>query len=167
MNATRVLDDKNRIGALLLLIFALAYLRQALTIPLDPAAESVAFTARSLPIGLAGATILLSLVQLLWPRVEGDGLRLSVAVQGFRWRPTLLLTLLMAAYALTFEFLGFLAASALFLLGGFLVLGERRILLSIAVSAGLVVSLWALLTRVFGLYLDGGALYRAIAGWAA
>lgn len=157
-----ILDDKNRIGALLLLAFSLAYLRQALIIPLDPAAADVVFTAKTLPIGLAAATILLSFVRIVAPTGPDAQACISDTIKGFRWRPMLLLTLLMAAYAMTFDWLGFLLGSTLFLLTGFLILGERRLFRSIAVSSGLVVLMWAMLTQVFDLYLDSGALFRAI-----
>ena len=57
---------------------------------------------------------------------------------------------------------GFVIASVLFLQAAFFVLGERRFLISVSVSVGLVFFLWIFLTRVFGLYLDTGALFSAV-----
>ncbi|MEM7502784.1 MAG: tripartite tricarboxylate transporter TctB family protein [Pseudomonadota bacterium] len=160
----RVLDNKDRIGALLLLTFSVTYLRYAWVLPLDPTATDSSFTARTLPIGLAGMAIFFSLIQLatsLRPRPDSS---ISDSVRGFRWRPTVLLVSAMAGYALLFEKLGFILGSFLFLLLGFLILGERRLLLSAAVAAGLVGFLWVLLTQAFGLYLDSGDLYRLLIG---
>lgn len=162
MNAARLIDNKQRLGAFLLLAFSIAYFRLAISIPLDSAAADEVFSARTLPVGLAVATILLSLMQLCMPADADD--RISVAAKGLRWRPAILLVLLMAGYALTFDFLGFLLASVAFLQAGFMILGERRIVRSFVVSAGLVIFMWLLLTQVFGLFLDDGAIYRAIYG---
>ena len=163
----RVLDNKDRIGALLLLTFSVTYLRYAWVLPLDPTATDSSFTARTLPIGLAGMAIFFSLIQLvtsLRPRVDSS---ISDSVRGFRWRPTLLLLVSMAGYSLLFDTLGFVLASFIFLLLGFLILGERRFLLSAGVAAALVGFLWVLLTQAFGLYLDSGDLYRLLVGTAS
>lgn len=160
----RILDNKDRAGGLLLLVFSVAYLRYAWVLPLDPTATSGSFTPRTLPIGLAVAAILFSLIQLfLSMRPESDA-RISLSVKGYRWTPMLLLVAVMTAYSLVFELLGFVLSSFLFLQLGFLILGERRILLSAAVAGGLVFFLWAMLTQVFGLYLDVGNLYRMLFG---
>lgn len=154
-------DNRNRIGALLLLAFALAYLRQAFSIPLDPTA-SEAFTPRTLPMGLASAMIVLALVQLLLPRAGSDGLVASL--RGFRWAPASGLVVLMLLYSLSFAYLGFAIASFLFLMLGFRVLGETRLVVGAAIAGGLVVFLWTLLTQAFGLYIDNGALLRLVFG---
>ena len=155
-------DNKNRVGALLILLFALAYLRQALNIPMDAAGADEVFNAKTLPVGLAVAAIVMSIAQLVLPAAANDGQRISLTVRGFQWRPTLLLILLTVVYTLVFAILGFLIASVLFLLAGFFVLGERRVLRGLAVSSGLVGFLWMMLTQVFGLYLDSGALLRLL-----
>lgn len=162
----QLLDNKDRIGCLLILAFSLAYLRYALVLPLDPTAGVESFTPRTMPTGLSVAAILLSLVQLLMPsRQQGDA-RLSTAVRGFDWKPTLLLITAMAVYVVLFDTLGFLLSGFLFLLSSFLILGERRLPVAAAVAASLVLFLWAVLTQLFGLYLDSGDLYRLIAGGA-
>ena len=161
-----VLDNKDRAGALLILAFSMVYLRYALVLPLDPTATDESFNARTLPTGLAIAAILFSLVQLALPSRATD-VRISSAVKGFNWKPMLLLIVAMGVYSLVFDALGFALSSFLFLQVGFLILGERRYLLSAAVAAGLVTFLWVILTQVFGLYLDAGDLYRLIAGPAS
>lgn len=162
----RVLNNKDRAGSLLLLAFSLAYLRFALVLPLDPTAGVESFSARTLPVGLAIATILFSILQLfLSARAPGEA-SISAAVRGFNWRPTLLLILTMGVYSLVFDLLGFIVSSYLFLQTGFLILGERRLLLSAAIAALLVFFLWFTLTQVFGLFLDAGDLYRFVVGQA-
>ncbi len=93
--------------------------------------------------------------------------RVSEAVRGFDWKPTLLLVLAMSVYVWIFDVIGFALSSFLFLLSGFLILGERRFLLGAAVAGALVLFLWAVLTQLFGLYLDSGDLYRFLVRQAA
>jgi hypothetical protein len=47
---------------------------------------------------------------------------------------------------------------------GFVILKEKRYLLSAAVSGGVAVFMWAILTQMFDIYLDSGDLYRYLAG---
>lgn len=162
MRTRALIDSKQRIGALLILAFSVAYLRLAVNIPLDAAGTDEVFSARTLPIGISVVAIVLSLLQLALPAAAAD--RASEAVRGLQWRQAILLVLLMGTYAYAFDLLGFLLASIVFLEAGFLILGERRIVRSLLVSVGLVVFMWALLTQVFGLYLDDGAIFRAIGG---
>ena len=159
----QLVDSKDRFGGLLILLFAIAYLRLALDLPVDPSSVGSGFTSRTLPIGLSITAIALSLVQIL---TAADS-RISDSVAGYRWRPAALLVLAMTLYSLTFEPLGFIVSSLLFLLAGFFILGERSGLRSVAIAAGTVATLWLLLTKGFGLYLDSGTLYRTIAAAAS
>jgi hypothetical protein len=117
-----------------------------------------------LPIGLAIAAIAFALIELFFSARRVDENRISEAVQGFSWIPTLSLVLLMVVYSLLFSKLGFVLSSYLFLHASFLTLGERRIFLSGFIAASLVVFLWLMLTRVFGIFLDSGDLYRFLFG---
>lgn len=159
----RLLDNKDRAGSLLILAFSSAYLRYALVLPLDPTASVESFTPRTLPVGLAIGAILLAFVQLFLSVRQGEENSVSASVRGFNWRPAILLTLAMTVYAMAFDVLGFLPASYLFLLSGFFILGERRIVLSAMVAAALVLFLWVTLTQLFGLYLHPGDLFRYVA----
>ena len=154
-----LLDNKERLGSLLILLFAAAYLRQALELPVDSTTVDGAFTSRTLPIGLSTSAIVLSIVQFLFAT---HGSRVSVSVADYDWRSAALLVLAMAVYALSFEFLGFVVSSVFFLLAGFAILGERNILRSGVIASVLVAVLWALFTKVFDLYLESGAIYRLV-----
>lgn len=160
MTLVRVLDDKDRLGSLLVLAFTIPYLRYALVLPLDPLAGEETFSAATLPVGLAALAICLAFVQLLLSARGADERRISEAVRGFRWKPAMLLVVAMTAYALLFEVLGFALASFAFLVSAFLVLGERRLWLTVSVAAGLVLFLWAVLTLGFSLQLEAGAVAR-------
>ena len=157
----KILDNRDRVGSLLLLVFALFYLAYTFQIPLDPTVSDDYFTPRTLPIGLAIATVVCSVLQLA---VSSSSASLSSAIAGHAWKPMVLLTVFMLIYSLLFSFLGFVLASILFLMASFTALGERRLLVSIMVSVGVVLFMWAMLTQLFDLYLDSGSLFRFIAG---
>ncbi|MGP1394091.1 MAG: tripartite tricarboxylate transporter TctB family protein [Inquilinaceae bacterium] len=139
---------RDRLGALLLLAFSVFYGVRIFHIPLLPFQADQAFTARTLPEALAVLGIVLSLI-LLFKRGSAAGPDLA----GFRWVQAGLLCGLMVIYGLTVRPGGFLIATSLFLIGGFLVLGERRVVLILGASVPLVVAFWALMTQVLGVYI--------------
>lgn len=157
-----LLDNKDRIGVFLVLVFSVFYLRSAFLIPVDAFDAELGFTSKTLPIGLAACAIFVSTLLLFIPGSDRDSGRIVDVIRQYRWKPMLALILLMGIYAATFDYLGFVVASVLFLQAAFIVLGERRVLTSVSISVGLVLFLWVILTQVFGLYLDNGALFNAV-----
>lgn len=155
-------DNKDRLGAFILLVFSLIYLRSSMDIPLDPFDLEVGFTSRSLPIFLSVSAIFISILLVFFSVYDSEAKPVSDELSHIGWRPMLALILLMAVYVTTFNYLGFVLASALFLQIAFMLLGERRLLLSVCVSLGLILFLWFILSQVFGLYLDSGTLYREL-----
>ena len=155
-------DHKDRLGAFILLVFSLIYLRSSMDIPLDPFDLEVGFTSRSLPIFLSVSAIFISIFLVFFSVFDSDAKPVSDELSHIGWKPMLALILLMAVYVTTFNYLGFVLASALFLQIAFMLLGERRLLLSVCVSLGLILLLWFILTQIFGLYLDSGMLYREL-----
>jgi putative tricarboxylic transport membrane protein len=81
---------------------------------------------------------------------------------GLDWGRVALLTVAMIIYATLFPWLGFMVATALFLVTGFLILGERRPLILFVASVPVAVGFWAIMTQLLGLYLAPGEAYR---GW--
>ena len=155
-------DNKDRLGAFILLVFSLIYLRSSMDIPLDPFDLEVGFTSRSLPVFLSVSAIFISILLVFFSVYDSEAKPVSDELSHSGWRPMLALILLMAVYVTTFNYLGFVLASALFLQIAFMLLGERRLLLSVCVSLGLILFLWFILSQVFGLYLDSGTLYREL-----
>ena len=155
-------DNKDRLGAFILLVFSLIYLRSSMDIPLDPFDLEVGFTSRSLPIFLSVSAIFISILLVFFSVYDSEAKPVSDELSHIGWRPMLALILLMAVYVTTFNYLGFVLASVLFLQIAFMLLGERRLLLSVCVSLGLILLLWFILTQIFGLYLDSGTLYREL-----
>ena len=161
--------NKDRIGALLLLAFAIFYLRGSLKIDLDPSAVNAFFTPRTLPISLSVIAIICSLIQLLMPAPKSQSdaqdnstksIHFSYMLKEWQWKPVFFIIVLMTGYALLFSYLGFLIATFGFLIGGFYILGERRLLIPIAIAGSLALGMWLFLTQLFDLYLDPGDLYR-------
>ena len=140
---------RDRIGALLLLAFSIFYGVRTLYIPLLPFQAEAAFTARSMPWALSVLGVVLSLSLLVR---RGTGARVEVA--GFQWRRAALLCALMVAYGLTVRPAGFLISTSLFLIGGFVILGERRIWLILAASIPIVVFFWVLMTQFLGVFIE-------------
>jgi putative tricarboxylic transport membrane protein len=140
---------RDRIGALLLLAFSIFYGVRTLYIPLLPFQAEAAFTARSMPWALSVLGVVLSVALLLQ---RGTGAR--VAAVGFRWDRAALLCALMVAYGLTVRPGGFLISTSLFLIGGFVILGERRVWLILVASIPIVVFFWVLMTQFLGVFIE-------------
>ncbi len=140
---------RDRIGALLLLAFSIFYGVRTLYIPLLPFQADAAFTARSMPWALSVLGVVLSLVLLAR---RGDGARIDAA--GFQWRRAGFLCALMVAYGLTVRPAGFLISTSLFLIGGFVILGERRVWLILVASVPIVVFFWVLMTQFLGVFIE-------------
>ncbi len=141
--------SRDRVGALLMLAFSLGYGALSFRIPLLPFQAEAAFTARTMPQALTVLGAVLSLVLLLKP---GGGAFPSSSK--FRWGGAALLCALMIFYGLGVRPLGFLISTSLFLIGGFVILGERRLWLILAASLPLVILFWALMTQVLGVFIE-------------
>jgi putative tricarboxylic transport membrane protein len=140
--------SKDRIGALFLLAFSLAYGALTFRIPLLPFQAGAAFTAKTMPEALAVLGTLLSLALLVKPSSHG-----RPEVAGFHWRRAALFCLIMVVYGLTVRPLGFLVSTSLFLMAGFMILGERRPLVILGASVPIVVLFWALMTQVLDVFV--------------
>lgn len=150
---------RDTVGPLILLVFCLVYGAFALQIDMFPGQELEAFTPRTLPIGLTILGVLLSLILILQSVKAGGGPSVAEMVRGLDWGRTAALIVLMALYGLALSPLGFILSTIMFLLAGFLVLGERRPLVLLLAAVPLVVLFWALMTRVLGIYLEPGRLW--------
>ena len=60
----------------------------------------------------------------------------------------------MVAYALLLRPIGFIPATSLFLIGGSIILGERKFLVLIPVAVGATVFVWYLVQEVLGIFLS-------------
>ena len=159
-----LLNSKDKVGSSLFLLFSLCYLNLTFEIPVNSVFGDEVFTARTMPMYLSVMAIVLCLVHLFLPTQKNQNETISEAVVRFEWRLCFLSILLMLAYGLTFEFFGFVLGSFLFLMLGFFIMRERRLVWSISIAAGIVFFMWAILTQLFDIYLDSGDLFRLVAG---
>lgn len=148
------------VGPALVLAFCLVYGALALGIEVPPGLEQEGFTPRTLPLALTVIGVVLSLALILRGLREGGGPRLSELVRGLDWPRTALLTALMVFYGLALTPLGFLLSTVIFLVAGFVVLGERRFHVLLLASVPLVAGFWALMVHGLGVYLEPGLISR-------
>ena len=142
---------KYRVAPLTLLTLFCIYLYFSGDIYLDFWAEDALFHARTFPyfIGIAGVFIA-ALIAILPPKaVTLPGINTSHIL------PAVLLVALTSAFGLLLDYLGFIVASWLFLVSGFLLLGERSYL-RVGICASLLVGIFWLLLDLLEIYLAPG-----------
>lgn len=151
---------REKVGALVILLFSLAYGLLATEIPLSFLSQQEVFTARTLPYALAVAGVLLSVTIIGLPTVDPAGKKsLSEATGGMDWSTAIMLVVLMFIFGLIMKWLGFILSSIFFLLGGFTILGERRIKRMFFSAVFLVMTLWFILSGLLGVYIAPGELF--------
>jgi putative tricarboxylic transport membrane protein len=140
---------RDRIGALFMLAFSIGYGVMIFRIPLLSFQAQAAFTARTMPQALSLLGIALALVLLFKPE-SGET---AVKVAGLKWKTAAALCALMVFYGFTIRSLGFLISTNVFLIGSFLILGERRAWIILVASVPIVVFFWVLMTQFLGVYI--------------
>lgn len=149
--------SKSKIGAVLVLLTFIGYAWMATEIPLDFWSQQELFTARTVPLIVAAAGIVICLLLLIAPIADSGW----EEFKDYHWRATLSLVGLMVLYGLLLESLGFLLATTAFLAAAYWILGERRPSRLLLASVPLVVGFWLLMSSL-GIYLDPGELYHAM-----
>lgn len=147
-------------AALGFLAFSIAYGWYATGIEMFPGQEYEPFTPQTFPLALAATGAVLGLAQLAKSLREPPEAGGSWA--GYDWPRVGLLLLSMVAYGASFTWLGFLVSTMLFLAAGYLILGERRPIVLGSASVLVTVGFWLIMTRLLGIYLAPGELFR---GW--
>ena len=144
---------RDRAVALLLLAFSLAYGWQAGAIPVLPFQAQGIMTARTMPYVLAGAGAVISFLMLVLPPGDGERVPLSVFWRGLDWRSAGLILLAVAVYGALIRPAGFLFSTFAFLCVCSIILGERRVLMLMAVHVPATVGFWLVMTQLLGLTL--------------
>lgn len=151
---------REKVGALVMLVFSMAYGLLSFKIPLSFMARNEFFTSRTMPYGLAVLGIILTLLILLLPTVDPAGKRsLKKETSGMDWGKALMLVVAMIVYGLVMKWLGFIISSVLFLMFGFYILGERRLKRMALAAIPLVVVLWFIMSSLLGVYIAPGELF--------
>ena len=153
--------NRDKFGALLFLCLALIYGFYVDDIPLLFGDEDAPFNAQTLPNALAWILGVVSFIQLVMPANQEAG-NLSAAFRGLKWGRVVQLAVLMVFYGFTIRYLGFLISTTIFLVGGFAVLGERRIKVLLGASIPVVFIFWYLLTQLMGIYLAPGDIFEML-----
>lgn len=157
--------SKEKCGAMVMLVFSMAYGYQATNMPLTFMAAQESFNSKTLPIGLAITGAIISFLILVLPATTEDGkTNFKEAFRGKVWGKTIGLFINMAVYGVAMPFLGFIVASLVFLLVGFYILGERKWGRMIAAACLVVFGLWALLSKVMGIYIAPGEIFYMLGG---
>jgi putative tricarboxylic transport membrane protein len=147
-------------GALILLTFSIVYGLLAFKVPLTLLAQRETFNARTMPFALGIIGTFLSLLILVLPSGQTDEEeKVKDAFRGLDWASVALLLGIMIFYSITLRFLGFVISSIIFLVGGFCILGERRIWLLFIGSVPLVLFIWFLMSRILGMYIAPGEIF--------
>ncbi len=143
------MPGKDRIGGLLLLIFCALYWWKISDIRLLPFQANQAFTPRTIPEVLAILGTALSVAIIIFP---ANRERLDIRV--LNWPLGLAFLALMSIYGLTVRPLGFLLSTSLFLMAGFVLLGERSAPKLLLVSVPLVVVFWVLMNYGLSVFIE-------------
>ena len=141
-----------------LILFALiaAYGFEALRIPLFPGQELEPFKPRTMPVLLAAAGLLLTAIRIV-RLARGGGIEGSLGLAGLHWAPASWLCAAMLGYGFLMVPLGFVLATTLFLIAGFVILGERRRSVLLFLPVAFSIAFFLLMTEGLGLYLAPGA----------
>jgi len=151
---------REKVGALVILLFSMAYGLMATKIPLSFLSRQEVFTARTMPYGLAIAGIILSFAIIVLPTVDPEGKKsLGDETRGMDWSTAILLVVLMLLFGLVMKWLGFVLSSIIFLLSGFWIMGERRTLFMILSAVPLVIVLWCIMSLLLGVYIAPGEVF--------
>ena len=151
---------REKVGALLLLLFSISYGLVATKIPLTFLSQQETFTARTMPYALAIAGIILCLAILVSPTVDPSGkASLSEETAGMDWSTAILLVIAMFGFGISMKWLGFIIASIIFLLAVFYILGERRVKRMLFSAIPLVLVLWAIMSLLLGVYIAPGEIF--------
>ncbi|MBP0047489.1 tripartite tricarboxylate transporter TctB family protein [Marinobacterium sp. AK62] len=153
--------SKDHIGGLVFLCLSVAYGYYAGEIALLPGDEFAPFNAQSLPSALAVLGGILSIALIVTADRSSAG-RLQLAGYDFWLVAKLLLLVVLLGVAL--PWIGFLASTILFLIGGYWLLGVRSIKTLLLASVPFSVVLWFLLAQLLDIYLAPGRLFTAMLG---
>ena len=152
--------EREKVGALVILLFSIAYGFMATKIQLTFLSRQEMFTARTMPYALAAVGIIFSILIIVLPTVDPSGKRsLAEETRGMDWPTVIKLIIIMLVFGLIMKWLGFILSSILFLMAGFWILGERRIKRMLFWAIPLVILLWCIMSLLLGVYIAPGEIF--------
>ena len=112
--------EREKVGAMVILLFSIAYGYLATKIPLTFLSQQETFTARTMPYALSAAGIVFSILIIVLPTTDPSGRKtLGEETKGMDWKTSVQLIILMLLFGLVMKWLGFILSSILFLMEGF------------------------------------------------
>ncbi|RDL45071.1 tripartite tricarboxylate transporter TctB family protein [Marinomonas piezotolerans] len=152
---------KDHIGGLVFLCLSAAYGYYTGDISMLPGDEYEPFNAQTLPNILAYLGGILSIALILTAsRDAGDRLSLK----GYDFPIVVKLLVLVVLFSVALEWVGFLLSTILFLIGGYWLLGERRVKTLLIASVPFAVFIWFALSQLLDIYLAPGRLFTTLFG---
>ncbi len=142
---------KDRVSGFLLLVLSLGYLYMAYGIELYPGSEEDFINAQTFPKAIGIAASIFAFLIMVLPGQDDEGF---AAWKGIDWFRPLLLCGLMIFYGFTIKSLGFFVSTSIFLLGGYLVLGERRPWLLLVASLPVAAGFEFILSGLLGIHIE-------------
>lgn len=152
---------KDHIGGLVFLCLSIVYGYYARQIHLLPGDEFEPFHAQTIPNALAWFGGVLSLALLIGAQRDAEH-RLSL--RGYDFALVAKLLVLVVLFALALEWVGFLLATVFFLIGGYWLLGERRLKTLLLASIPFAAGIWFILSQLLDIYLAPGQLFIHLFG---
>lgn len=156
--------NKDQIGGLIFLCLSLTYGYHAGQIDMLPGDEFEPFNARSLPFALATLGALVSALLLTTSSLSSARDNSPLSLAGFDLALTGKMLGLIVLFGLALHWIGFLLATALFLLAGYWLLGERRPKMLLLASVPFAIGIWFILTQLLDIYLAPGQLFTQFMG---
>ncbi|MGB5867411.1 MAG: tripartite tricarboxylate transporter TctB family protein [Arcobacteraceae bacterium] len=156
---------KNSIGAIFFLAFSSFYFFNVFSIKKLPGSQFEVMTASTFPFYIGIAGVVVSLMILIFSLVNKDGERLTLSyLKKLDFKTTIYFIAAMLFYGFTIRTLGFILATIIFLVIGFLLLKEKNIKMILLISCGVSIGFYLLLNNVLGVYIDPGMLYEYFVG---
>lgn len=141
---------KDRVSGFILLALSLGYLLMAYQIELYPGSEEDFIDARTFPKAIGMAACVFAFLIMVLPSKDDEGFASWKAMD---WGRPALLCVLMVLYGLTIKSVGFFLSTTGFLLGGYLMLGERRLWLLALASAPVAGAFQFILDGLLGIHI--------------
>ena len=141
--------------ALFFLIGSIVYGMAAFNYPLLPFERNMAFLPNTLPMALSVLGALVSAFILLAPGTskEDNNVITIEEVKQFKLGQTIALVTCMVLYAVLLRPIGFIAATAFFIIGSSVLLGERKLWLLVPIALAATLLVWYLVQQTLGIYL--------------
>lgn len=135
---------------LALAAFAVVYLVAAWNIPLDPWSAAETVNARALPVVYGVGLLVVSIALLAVAPPAQD------ARPGARWTTLGAHCVAIAAFGLLIPYAGLWVATAILLLAGLLIAGERRLAVLAIAPVATAATAWFLIAVALDIYVDPG-----------